>query len=106
MANCPLRADTGSVMAAAFLANFLFWSGVAIGGVVFAALVDVTGGQWLGSMRITAEQFRRFLPISFALFLLLMWRSRDMYPWARASDSQWFQPTFVMLRDGLALACV
>jgi hypothetical protein len=46
-------------MAAAFLANFLFWSGLAIGGIVFAALVQITGGDWLGAMRITAGQFRR-----------------------------------------------
>src|SRR2546428_431980 len=52
-------------MAAAFLTNVLFWGGVAIGGVVFAALLQVTGGEWAGSARVIAERFRRFLPIAF-----------------------------------------
>ena len=94
-------------MAAAFLINFLFWSGVAIGGIAFAALVDATGGQWLGPMRLTAERFTRFLPFSFALFVLLMWRSGEVYPWGRTHvDGAWFQPAFVAFRDAVALATV
>jgi hypothetical protein len=94
-------------MAAAFLTNFLFWAGVAIGGVVLGALVDTAGGAWLGPMRITAEGFRWFLPIAFGLFLLLMWRSREVYPWARSAPvPAWFRPSLVALRDALALAAV
>jgi hypothetical protein len=94
-------------MAAAFLANFLFWSGVSIGGIAFAALVDVTGGEWLGPLRVIAEEFRRFLPVSFVLFLLLMWRSVDVYPWARTRiEGGWFQPRTVFIRDALAVATV
>jgi hypothetical protein len=94
-------------MAAAFLANFLFWSGLAIGGIVFAALVQITGGEWLGAMRITAGQFRRFLPVSLALFLLLMWQSADLYPWAQSGSSGlWSRRTFVMLRDTVAILAV
>jgi hypothetical protein len=94
-------------MAAAFLANFLFWSGVSIGAVVLAALVDVAGGAWLGPMRDMAERFRRFLPWSFVLFAVLMWRRADVYPWARnRADTVWLAPVFVALRDGVALAAV
>jgi hypothetical protein len=94
-------------MAAAFLANFLFWSGLAIGGIVLAALVDVCGGAWLDPMRHTAERFRRFHPIYFACFLVLMWRSADVYPWARQPVHRgWFAPPIVALRGALTLAAV
>jgi hypothetical protein len=94
-------------MAAAFLANVLFWSGVSIGGVVLAALVEVTGGEWLGPMRDIAERFRRFLPISFVLFAVLMWRRADVYVWARTpADTVWLAPVFLVLRDAVVLAVV
>jgi hypothetical protein len=94
-------------MSAALLTNFLFWTGAAIGGIVFAALVDVTGGTWLGPMRIAAERFRRFLPISFALFLIVMWQRREIYSWARSSSPDpWYRPEFVLLRDALAFVAV
>src|SRR2546423_618646 len=94
-------------MAAALLTNILFWSGVAIGGVVFAALLEVTGGEWSGPLRIHAERFRWFLPVSFLSFVVLMWRSEAIYPWARQSlASPWFKPWFVALRVDVASAVV
>lgn len=94
-------------MAAAFAINVFFWSGIAIGGVVFAALLEITGAEWTGRLRITAERFRWFLPISFASIVLLMWRSGDVYPWARqATASPWFRPWFVGLRVDVACALV
>jgi hypothetical protein len=63
-------------MTAAILTNVVFWSGVAIGGVVFAALLEVTRAEWSGPLRLTAERFRWFLPISFAAMVALMWRSK------------------------------
>src|SRR3954471_12670488 len=94
-------------MTAAFLTNVLFWSGLAIGGVVFAALLEVTGGEWSGPLRLIAERFRWFLPISFVSMVVLMWRSGDVYPWARQSlASPWFRPWFVALRVDLACAVV
>jgi hypothetical protein len=95
------------MMATAFLTNVLFWSGMAIGGVVFAALLEVTGGEWPGPLRVLAERFRWFLPISFVSVALLMWRSDAVYPWARHSvASPWFRPWFVALRVDLACAAV
>ena len=94
-------------MAGAFLTNVLFWSGIAIGAVVFAALLEVTGGQWAGPLRVSAERFRWFLPVSFASIVLLMWRSADVYPWARQPmAAPWFRPWFVALRVDVACAVV
>jgi hypothetical protein len=94
-------------MAAVLLANIVFWGGTAIGAVVFAALLEVTGGEWAGPLRTTAERFRRFLPISFATIVLLMWRSADVYPRSGVvAAGTWFSPWFVALRVDLACAVV
>jgi len=94
-------------MAAAFLTNILFWSGIAIGGVVFAALLEVTGAEWSGPLRIGAERFRWFLPVSFVALVLLTWRSHDIYPWAREPlASAWRGRWFVALRVDLTALIV
>jgi hypothetical protein len=94
-------------MAAAFLANFLFWTGLSIGAIAFAALVEVCGGGWAGSLRVTSERLGRFLPVSLIAFVVLMWRSRDVFPWAQQPAADlWFRPWVVAARDGLALVAV
>lgn len=94
-------------MAAAFLANFLFWIGVALGGIVFAALVEVCGGRWPGPLRLTAERFGRFVPIALALFVVLVWRRADVYPWARSTGGDTrLREWLVAVRDAIALAAI
>lgn len=94
-------------MTAAILTNIVFWSGVAIGGVAFAALLEVTGAAWAGPMRRIAEGFRWFLPISFAAVVAFMWRSSDAYPWGRhPMGDRWWTPWFVAVRADAALAVV
>jgi hypothetical protein len=90
-------------MAAAFLVNFLFWTGLPLGAVAFAALLELTGATWAERLRIEAERWRRFLPVSFGLFVILMWRSSAVYPWTHLSPRPaWFTTTFVVTRDALA----
>ena len=48
--------------------NFLFWSGLAIGAVVFAALLELTDAQWARPLRPIAERLWGFLPISLAAY--------------------------------------
>ena len=94
-------------MTAALVTNVIFWSGVAIGGVVFAALLEVTGATWAGPLRPIAERFRWFLPISFVALAVLMWKSADVYPWARGpAADRWWAPWFVAVRADAALAAV
>src|SRR5437868_14326568 len=94
-------------MTAALLTNILFWSGLAIGGVVFAALLELTSGEWAGPLRLIAERFRWFLPISLVSVVIVMWRSDAIYPWARQPIAGWwFTPWFVALRVDAACAVV
>ena len=55
---------------AAVLANFLFWSGIAIGAIVFAALLELTNAAWARPLRPIADRFAAFLPISLLVYLI------------------------------------
>jgi len=55
----------------ALLFNWLFWSSVAIGMVIFAVALHLTGANWAWSIRRFALGGVAFLPISFVLFFVL-----------------------------------
>jgi hypothetical protein len=91
----------------AFLVNFLFWTGTAAGSMAFAALLDVTGAQWAAPLRATAIRFHRFLPISVALYIVLLIGARDVYPWiAHPIDAPWLRFWPFVIRDLAALGAV
>jgi hypothetical protein len=91
----------------AVLTNFVFWTGVSGGGVAFAALLDLTGARWPGPLRSIACRFHRFLPVSIALYLLLLAGARAIYPWIEhPSGLPWLRFGFFAVRDALALVAV
>ena len=55
-----------------YLINFLMWSAIAQGAVVFSAVTHITGARWSGPLSGLAEAFAIFFPLSFILFLLLV----------------------------------
>jgi hypothetical protein len=63
----------------AFVVNWLFWSGIAVGALVLSALLELTDARWAGDVRLVAERFRRFLPISLIAFGAQVLHRRDMY---------------------------
>jgi len=96
----------------AVLTNFVFWTGLSAGGVAFAALLDVTGAEWAGPLRSVGYRFRRFLPLSVVLYLLLLAGARatrggaedPRYAWiAHPPGSLWFAFGFAASRDAVAL---
>jgi hypothetical protein len=89
-----------------YLINFLFWSGLAQGAVIFAAIYHVVGGKWGSTVRRLAEGMAVFLPVSFVLFLPLYFgleiffrRVRELNP----SRGAWFDPRFIFVRGALGL---
>ena len=52
----------------AYLVNWLFWSGVSLSGVTFAAILHLVKAEWAGPLRRLAEATAAWLPISFACF--------------------------------------
>ena len=55
----------------AYLVNFLLFSAVAQGALVFSALMHTTGARWSGPLASLAEAFSAFFPVSLVLFLIL-----------------------------------
>ncbi|MGH7557347.1 MAG: hypothetical protein ACREMD_06155 [Gemmatimonadota bacterium] len=71
----PARAWTALVW------NWAFWSGVAIGGPILAASAAVSNGQWIRPLRRFGEALAAFLPVSFALGIVLFFGLDHVYSW-------------------------
>lgn len=89
-----------------FLVNFLFWSGIAQAGPVFASIQEMTGARWGPPLRRIAEGKATFLPVSFLLFLVLFPGRETLFPWIRNPIPQkqiWLNVPFLFTRDTAAL---
>jgi hypothetical protein len=92
-----------------FLVNFVFFTGLASGAVMFAATQKITRGVWAGPVIRFAEAAVAFLPLALILFLLL-WLGRDhLFPWIEhptPARGQWLTVSWMFWRDLVALLLV
>ena len=65
----------------AYLLNFLFFSAIAQGAVLFSALMHTVKARWSGPLADVAESFAAFFPVSLVLFVILFIGSRHVFPW-------------------------
>jgi len=89
-----------------FLVNFLFFSGMAQGGLVFAAAYDLTRARWGEAVRRLAQGMAAFLPVSLLLFLCLFPGSPILFPWVLnpiPEKQTWLNLPFLFSRDLLGL---
>lgn len=94
-----------------YLVNFLYWSGLAAGGVLFGLVLQVAKGHWGKPLRRLALGFGAFLPASYALFGLLYPGRAHLFPWMHETVTHeglpirigWLNETGVFLRGGLFL---
>ena len=89
--------------------NWLYWTGLSLGGILFAAVTTVAKGRWAVPLRRMGEASVAFLPVSFVLFLL-SWLGRSrIYPWIATPITEphvkafWLRDWFMYLRDGFGL---
>jgi hypothetical protein len=90
----------------AFLINFLFWSSMAQGGLLFSAVMHVTRAQWSRSLTGLGEAFAGFFPISYILFLLLFLGQGHVFPWQHmelGEKKEWLNLWGLFVRDGVGL---
>jgi hypothetical protein len=90
----------------ALLVNFVFWSGLAFGCVLFVAILNLTKARWAGPLKRLAEAPAAFLPVAFVLFWVLYLGRAQLFPWIRepvAAKSWWLNVGFLFARDGLSL---
>jgi hypothetical protein len=93
----------------AYHVNFLFFTGLAIGGVVFSAAYRVSKGAWAGPLVRFAEGGAAFLPISLVAFLILFLGRHHLFPWIDHPTpvrGQWLTVSWVFWRDLASLVTV
>lgn len=91
---------------AALLAGFSFFLPIMAGLITWSAVVQVSHGQWMGSLERTALSGLGFAIPSLALLMILWVGGRYWAPWYADSFSQaaWFMPGFVFGRTFFILA--
>ena len=88
----------------AFLINFLLWSAMAQGAVLFAAVTHTVKARWAGPLSGLAEAFAGFFPLSFACFLVLLLGKEHLFPWLHEDlhgKEVWLNIPFLFTRDGI-----
>ncbi len=90
----------------AYLINFLLWSAIAQGGLLFSAVMHITKARWSGPLSGLSESFASFFPISFVLFLILFMGKSHIFPWIHEDlhgKEVWLNIPFLFARDGIGL---
>ena len=89
----------------AYYINFLYWSGISFGAVLFTAVLNMTAANWGRPLKRIAEAFGAFLPAGFVLFWPLWLGSVHLIPWAHqsvGSRALWLNIPFLFLRNGFS----
>ncbi len=89
-----------------FLTNFVFFTGLATGAVIFAATQKITKGVWAGPIIRFAEAAVAFLPVSIMLFMILFLGKHHLFPWIEEPTplrGQWLTVSWVFWRDLVSL---
>lgn len=90
----------------AYLINFLLWSAISQGGLLFSAVMHITKAKWGGPLLGLSESFAAFFPLSLVLFVFLFLGSNHVFPWIHhdlQAQEAWFNMAFLFSRDVLAL---
>ena len=90
----------------AYLINFLLWSSIAQGAVLFSAVMHMTNARWSGPLAGLSESFTAFVPISYLLFLILFLGRAHIFPWLHEDlhgKEVWLNIPFLFTRDCIGL---
>jgi len=90
----------------AYWINYLFWMGLAQAGVILAALVYFTRGQWGGALVRLGLLQVAFLPVAVLLYVGIIIGAWFVLPWLHEDvhgKQWWLNIWFFLLRDSLAI---
>ena len=90
----------------AYLINFLLWSAIAQGAVLFSAVMHMTKARWSGPLAGLSESFAAFFPLSFVLFLVLFLGKNHIFPWLHEDlhgKEVWLNIPFLFWRNFFGL---
>jgi len=65
----------------AFHVNYLYWAGVAQGGILLSCIFAIVGASWPGPVRRIAEGLGAWVPITFLLAIVGALGKDHIYPW-------------------------
>lgn len=90
----------------AYLVNFLLFSAIAHGALLFSTLMHAVRARWSGPLADLAEAFSAFFPVSFFLFMFLFWGKEHVFPWLYQDlhgKEVWLNLPFLFTRDLIGL---
>ncbi len=90
----------------AYLVNFVYWTGLSFGAVLFVAVLNMTNAVWGRPLKRLAEALGTFLPASFFLFWGLYFGKEEIFTWVRHPHPEkqfWLNSGFLFARDGIGL---
>ena len=90
----------------AYLVNYVFWTGLSFGAVLFVAVLNLTNARWGRSLKRLAEGLGVFLPASFLLFWVLYFGREEIFPWIKEpipEKAAWLNAGFLFTRNGAGL---
>jgi hypothetical protein len=91
----------------AYLINFLFWSSLAQGSIIFAASLDIMTAKTMHQYVRISRRFWMFLPVTVAAFLgLALGGKEELFPWVRSPQpdlSLYQNVPFFVLRGAVGL---
>ncbi len=88
----------------AFLTNFMFFTCLSAGGLLFSTLMHFTKAKWSHRLAGVAEAFSAFFPVSFILFIILLIGQEHVFTWLHEDlhgKEIWLNVPFLMARDGV-----
>jgi hypothetical protein len=88
------------------LINYVFWTGLSFGAVLFVAVLNMADASWGRPLKRLAEAVGTFLPISFLLFWVLYLGREEIFPWVREPVHEreaWLNVGFMFARNGVGL---
>jgi len=94
-----------------YVTNWLFFTSVSIGGVLFAVVTWIVKAKWNWSVRRVSQSFVAFLPISFLLMLPMLGIGETYFPWIEmmetdpvvANKAAWLNMPFLVTRNVVML---
>jgi len=90
----------------AYLTNYVYWTGLSFGAVLFVAVLNMTQAVWGRPLKRVAEALGAFLPASFVLFWVLYFGKEQIFPWIHEpipEKQSWLNPDFLFARNGAGL---
>jgi hypothetical protein len=95
-----------------YITNWLYFTSLSIGGVLFAVATWIVKAKWNWSVRRVSQSFVAFLPISFLLLLPMLGVGDTYFPWIALMESDpvvqnkdaWLNIPFLVTRNLVLVA--